>query len=121
MPIYEYRCLDCRRRVSVLVRSISQEVSPKCDRCGGANLKRLVSTFAVHRSAGESLDDVPDSAFEDVDENDPASVSRWMKRVKRDMGDEVTPEFDEMMESLESDPTGLEAEDAGDDGGDDDS
>jgi putative FmdB family regulatory protein len=106
MPIYEYRCANCRRRVSVLVRSFSQSVAPACDRCGGTDLTRLVSTFAVGRSWGESLDSVPDSAFDDVDESDPKAMSRWMKRLNSDMGGELTPELDQMAEEMASEPAG---------------
>ena len=36
MPIYEYRCQDCRRRVSLFFRSFSDiEDEPTCPRCGG--------------------------------------------------------------------------------------
>ena len=49
MPIYEYHCQDCRRRVSVFFRTFSaasDEVA-RCPRCNGANLHRLVSRVAV--------------------------------------------------------------------------
>ncbi len=106
MPIYEYRCANCRRRMSVLVRSFSQQVTPTCDRCGGTDLVRLISTFTVARSWGESLDSMPDSAFDDMDESDPKAMSRWMKRLKSDMGDELTPELDQMAGEIASDEDG---------------
>jgi len=101
MPIYEYRCNNCRRRVSVLVRSFSSAVEPVCEHCGSRDLRRLLSRFTHVRSWGGSLDDVPDSAFDDVDESDPKEMARWMRRLKAEMGDEVGPEFDQMVEELE--------------------
>ncbi len=62
----------------------------------------------------ESLADP--SRMGDVDENDPKSVARMMKRMGKEMGDEFNgPEFDEAVEELES------GGDLGDEsGGDDD-
>ena len=60
MPIYEYHCQDCRRRVSVLVRSISNPGTPVCPRCGGRHLERLMSRFARVRSEESRLDALAD-------------------------------------------------------------
>jgi hypothetical protein len=47
----------------------------------------------------------------DIDENDPKSVARMMKRMGKEMGDEFNgPEFDEAVEELEG------GGDLGDDG-----
>lgn len=105
MPIYEYRCADCRRRVSVFWRSISdaQDSPPRCPRCGGANLTRLVSRVAVLRSEESRLDDLADpGALAGLDEDDPKSVARWMRKMSNEMGEDLGPEFDEVVDRLES-------------------
>jgi hypothetical protein len=49
----------------------------------------------------ESLSDP--SRMGDVDENDPKSVARMMKRMGKEMGDEFSGlEFDEAVEEIES-------------------
>ena len=117
MPIYEYRCGDCRRRVSVFWRTIAeaQAGSPLCPRCGGSTLTRLVSRVRVIRSEDSRLDDVSDvSDFPDLDENDPRSLGRWMRKMKDAMGSEVDDdmgaEFDEVVGRLEAgeDPDAIE-------------
>ncbi|MCZ7627451.1 MAG: zinc ribbon domain-containing protein [Candidatus Methylomirabilis sp.] len=55
MPIYEYACNGCRKRVSLLVRNINNPETPACPRCGGQEPTRLLSRFAVVKSGGESL------------------------------------------------------------------
>ena len=42
MPIYEYTCHDCQRRVSLLWRSYAdaQSREPVCPRCGGTPEKK---------------------------------------------------------------------------------
>ena len=58
MPIYEYTCADCHRRVSLLWRSFADAENRQaiCPRCGGSNLTRLISRVAVLRSEGDRLD-----------------------------------------------------------------
>ena len=103
MPLYEYRCHSCRRRVTVLVMTSSPEAAPVCEHCGSHNLSRLISRFAVHRSAGSSLDWTPDEeSFGDVDTEDPRAMAGWLRRMQKEMGEESTPEFEEMVDELES-------------------
>ena len=114
MPIYEYRCKDCQKKSTVLVRSMTGTHEANCDHCGGGNLTRLISRVSFHRSWGDSLNWAPDSAFPgDTDQEDPQQMAQWMRQMKKEMGDEVTPEFEEMMDEMES-------EGAGPDYGDDD-
>ena len=119
MPIYEYRCQSCRKRVSVFVRSFSSALDPTCDRCGSKDLSRLVSLVSVVKSEESRLDDLADpSAFGDLDEEDPKSIARWARKMGREMGEDLGPEFDEMVDQLEAGemPDDLDAEGGGDDG-----
>lgn len=105
MPIYEYRCADCRRRVSIWWRTYSaaETGAAVCPRCGGTELSRLVSRVAVLRSEESRLDDMADpSTFGDVDEDDPRSVGRWMRRMSEEMGEPADAEFSEVIDRLES-------------------
>jgi putative FmdB family regulatory protein len=65
MPIYEYRCEDCKKRSSALLPAWSAP-DPPCSHCGSARVGRLVSTFATVRS-GDG-DDLGDSDFGGGDE-----------------------------------------------------
>ena len=99
MPIYEYECGDCRRRVSLLVRSLSATAPPACPRCGGTSLTRLMSRFATVKSEEARLESLADSASAgDIDENDPASVARFMKKMGREFGDDLGDDFEGAMD-----------------------
>lgn len=99
MPIYEYECGDCRRRVSLLIRTPADAAAPSCPRCGSAALSRLMSRFASPKSEDARLDALGDaSAFGDLDENDPASVGRLMKKMGREFGDDLGDDFEEAMD-----------------------
>ncbi|HVX29858.1 MAG TPA: zinc ribbon domain-containing protein [Nitrolancea sp.] len=49
MPIYEYRCLTCRKKVSIFFRSYAAVTDPVCPQCGGTKLDRLFSRVVVRR------------------------------------------------------------------------
>jgi putative FmdB family regulatory protein len=103
VPIYEYRCNGCGRRVSVFQRSIQSQSVAACPRCGSRDLARLISRVAVVRSEEGRLEDMAsDAALADLDERDPRSLARWARRMGRDMGEELGPEFDEVVERLEA-------------------
>lgn len=105
MPIYEYRCHSCRRRVSILWRSFSEAAAgqPICPHCGGRELTRLVSKVAVLRSEESRLDDLADpSSLGDLDENDPKSIARWMRKMSRETGEDLGDELNEVVERLEA-------------------
>jgi putative FmdB family regulatory protein len=114
MPIYEYRCHDCRRRVSLFYRSFSAiEEEPTCPRCGGKRLTRLISRVAVVRSEESRLDDMADPAMLDgLDEEDPKSLARWMRKMSAEMGEEMPQEFDEVVDRLEAGQSPEEIEEA---------
>ena len=102
MPIYEFRCQACRRRVSVFQRSISAPLSAACPHCGSTDLRRLVSRFAVVRGEDALLDGMDDeSLLSGVDENDPGSVAAWARKMGSRFGEDLGPEFDEMVERME--------------------
>ena len=99
MPIYEYECGDCRRRVSLLVRTFSAADSVACPRCGGQQLTRLMSRFATVKSEDARLESLADSAsYGDLDENDPRSVARFMKKMGGEFGDDLGEDFESAMD-----------------------
>ena len=107
MPIYEYECQGCRRRVSLLVRSLAGYTSPRCPRCGSAELSRLMSRFATVKSEDARLESLGDpSQYGDLDENDPKSVARFMKRMGQEMGEDLGDDLDAAMDEAMSDPGG---------------
>lgn len=113
MPIYEYGCYDCRKRVTIFFRSFSQvDTKPAiCPRCRGTNLKRLISKVAVLRSEESRLEGLADpSNLAGLDENDPKSIARWMRKMGSEMGEDLGGEFNEVVDRLEAgeDPESIE-------------
>jgi putative FmdB family regulatory protein len=118
MPIYEYRCNTCKKRVSVLTLRVSEAIDPVCDHCGSKDLSRLMSRFATVKSDEARLDALADpSNFSGFDENDPKSMARWMRKMGKELGEEFSgDDFDQMIEEMEAgklpdDDTGMESDD----------
>jgi len=105
MPIYEYRCNDCHRRTSLFWRSFSdsEKTPPRCVHCHSTNLARLISRVAVLRSEESRLDDLADpSSLAGLDEDDPKSMARLMRKMGSEMGEDLGPEFNEVVDRLEA-------------------
>ena len=119
MPIYEYGCLDCRKRSSLFVRSMGTAVKAKCEHCGSKKVRRLISRVAVGRSSGGSPDGFDESMLADVDENDPRSMAKFARRMRDEMGEDMGPDFDQAIEQMEAGEMLDEfGDDAADGGGD---
>jgi putative FmdB family regulatory protein len=117
MPIYDYRCQDCRRRVSLFYQTFSaaENASPVCTNCGSGNISRLVSRVALLKSEDSRLEDMSDpSAFGDIDENDPRSMARWARKMGDSLGEDMGDDFNEMIDRMEA---GEMPDDDGDMGG----
>jgi hypothetical protein len=55
------------------------------------------------RSEESRLDDLADpSSMPDFDENDPKSLGRWMRKMSEEVGEDLGPEFDEVVGRLEA-------------------
>jgi putative FmdB family regulatory protein len=105
MPIYEYRCAACRRRVSLYYQTFSaaSAATPTCSHCGSTNLSRLVSRVFQLKSEDAQLEDLADpSSFGDLDENDPKSVARWARKLGQQMGEDLGDDWGEMVDRLEA-------------------
>ena len=106
MPIYEYRCAGCRRRVSIWWKTLWRGggwASRSAHAAAATELSRLMSRVAVLRSEESRLDDMADpAAFGDLDENDPRSIGRWMRRMSAEMGEDLGDEMSEVVDRLEA-------------------
>jgi putative FmdB family regulatory protein len=110
MPIYEYLCRTCRKKTSALVMTRARESEVRCKHCGGADLEKLWSRFASPKSEEARLDALSDpSAFAGLDENDPKSVAKFMKKMGQEMGEDVG----DLEQAMEEEMGGAGGEDGG--------
>lgn len=116
MPIYEYYCFDCRKRVSLFFRTVSaaQEATPICPICGGKRLHRLVSRVAVVHSEEDRMERLmeDESLLAGLENEDPRALAKFMRTMQSELGEEMDdPELGEMIGRLEAgeSPEAIEA------------
>lgn len=114
VPIYEYRCLDCRRKSTFFFRSfaaLAEAHTLHCEHCGSTSLQRLFSPVAIHRSWGSSLDkSFPgEEMLDEADEESPEKMEEWGRKVKSALTEGEDAELDEW----ERAELGLEPEEGG--------
>ena len=105
MPLYEYLCLDCKKRSSILVLSLAHQAPAACSHCTSARVERILSRFASPKSEEARLEAL---ALAGLDENDPRSMARFMKNMGEEMGEDLGDDVLEAMESGQAD--GMESE-----------
>jgi len=105
MPLYEYRCLDCKKHSTILVLSLADQTPAACSHCASTRVERLLSRFASPKSEEARLEALADpSNLADLDENDPQSMARLMKKMGNEMGEDLNDDLSEAMESNETGP-----------------
>jgi len=112
MPIYEYRCEECGKISEFLLLRTDDAVQIRCKRCQSPKLSRVISRVRVIRSEESRLERLADpSQWGDLDENDPKSVTKWMRRMGKELGDEMGDlDMDEMEEAIEQEAAGAHDE-----------
>ena len=106
MPIYEYQCQECRRVTGFLILNRDEPFTPACPRCGSRSLSRVLSRVHVRLSEETRLERLADpSAWGGLDENDPKSMARMLKKMTQEMGEDTADDVDQLVEeAMESGP-----------------
>lgn len=75
-------------------------------------MERLLSRFASPKSEEARLEALSDpSNLGGLDENDPQSMARFMKKMGQEMGEDLGEDFDAAMEEGPSSPPGMDNSD----------
>jgi putative FmdB family regulatory protein len=107
MPTYDFTCQDCHKRFDVFMSFKDYGVLPvTCSHCGSGNVRRRVNRVRLLRSEDSRMDsltgDFSDpSALEGL-ENDPQAMARMFKKMGNELGEEMPPQFDEIVDRLEA-------------------
>ena len=98
MPIYEYQCNECGKVSAHLVLNV-RDFEPFCSFCGGKDVKKLISRVRVRLSEETRLERLMDpSLLGSLDENDPKSMAKVMKKMGALAGDDIGEDFDQMVD-----------------------
>lgn len=113
MPTYTYRCLNCKKRFEIFLTYAEYGSKPvSCTHCGSDNVQRRIGRVRVARSMESRFDNLDDPDSLEGLEDDPRALGRMMRQMGHEMGEELPPEFDEVVDRLESGQSPEEIEEA---------
>lgn len=105
MPIYEYFCRDCRKRVNIFFRTFraASTESATCPNCSSINLHRLVSKVAVMKSEDSRMENLADpSLMAGLESEDPRALANFMRKMSDETGEPMDAEMNEVINRLEA-------------------
>jgi putative FmdB family regulatory protein len=106
MPLYDYFCLTCQKRFDVFMTYAEYGTRPvTCSNCGSKNVRRRIPRVRVAKSDESRMDSLAGD-FSDPSalaglENDPQAMGRMMRKMGNEMGEQLPPEFNDVVDRLE--------------------
>lgn len=103
MPAYEFRCLNCHRRFELSI-SYSEygKTTIQCPHCMSTNVERKIGRIRFARSEESRLENMADPSNLAGLEDDPRALGKMMRQMSAETGEDIGPEFDEVVNRLES-------------------
>lgn len=103
MPLYDYRCQTCRRRARLFFTYGEYDTAqPTCPHCHSSAMQRVIRRVALGKSEEARFDDMADdSLMAGLDEEDPRALGQFMRKMSREMGEDLGDEFHEVVDRLE--------------------
>lgn len=103
MPTYEYRCLNCKRRFDIFMSYDEYgKEQIHCPHCESEQVQRRIGRIRIAHSEESRLENLADPANLAGLEDDPKAMARMMRQMSSEMGEDLGPEFDEVVDRLES-------------------
>ncbi|MCX8052428.1 MAG: zinc ribbon domain-containing protein [Armatimonadetes bacterium] len=99
MPLYDYRCSQCKKRFTQLVGMTADSKPPECPTCGSSEVRKLISRFARIKSDDERLDDFENAAL--AAEDNPRAMRRLMREMGKELGENGDEDLEELIEEAE--------------------
>lgn len=103
MPYYPYWCLDCHKRFEIFLSYAEYGTRPvTCPFCNSQNVQRRITRVRIAKSEESRLEELADPSMLAGLEDDPKALGRMMRRMGDELGEELPPEFDEVVDRLEA-------------------
>jgi putative FmdB family regulatory protein len=103
MPNYEFRCLDCHKKFEIYMSYADYDQKKvSCPHCHGSNVSRKIGRIRVAHSEENRLESMADPANLAGLEDDPRALGHMMKQMSSELGEDMGPEFKEVVGRLES-------------------
>jgi putative FmdB family regulatory protein len=126
MPTYDFICNTCNQRFDVFQTFSEYGKKPvNCTYCNSADVRRRMTKVRIAKSETSRMESMT-AGVENIEalENDPQALAQMMRKMGSEMGEDLPPEFDDVVDRLEAGQSPEEIESAlpdlgsGDVGGD---
>ncbi len=114
MPTYDFICNTCNQRFDVFMTFSEYGKKPvSCTHCKSKNVRRRMTRVRIAKSDDSRMDNMADgfSGLEGL-EDDPRAMGQMMRKMGKQMGEDLPPEFNEVVDRLESGQSPEEIESA---------
>ena len=104
MPTYDFICNNCNERFDVFLTFTEYgKKKVSCTNCKSKDVRRRMTKVRIAKSEDSRMESMADdfSGIEGL-EDDPREMARMMKKMGSEMGEELPPEFNEVVDRLES-------------------
>jgi putative FmdB family regulatory protein len=114
MPTYDFICNSCNQRFDVFQTFSEYGKKPvHCTHCNSADVRRRMTRVRIAKSETSRME----SMTEGVDnlealEKDPRALAQMMRKMGSEMGEDLPPEFDDVVDRLEAGQSPEEIESA---------
>ena len=111
MPTYDFICNKCNQNFDVFLTFAEYgKKAVTCAHCKSKNVRRRMTKVRIAKSDESRMDSIA-SGFEGLDD-DPREMGRVMRKMGKEMGEELPPEFNEVVGRLEAGQSPEEIESA---------
>lgn len=114
MPTYDFICNACEKRFEIfLTFSEYGKKTVHCAHCESTNVRRRMTKVRIARSDESRMESAANdfSGLEGL-EDDPKALGRMMRKMGGEMGEDLPPEFNDVVDRLEAGQSPEEIESA---------
>jgi len=104
MPTYDFICNNCNQHFDIFLTFAEYgRKTVACTHCNSKNVRRRMTKVRIAKSEDSRMESMADdfSGIEGLEE-DPKAMGRMMRKMGKEMGEELPPEFNEVVGRLES-------------------
>ena len=104
MPTYDFICNTCNQRFDIFQTFSEYGRKPvHCTHCNSADVRRRMTRVRIAKSETNRMESMTDNMGNlEAMENDPQELARMIRKMGGEMGEELPPQFDEVVDRLEA-------------------
>lgn len=103
MPTYDFICNACRQRFDIFLTFAEYgKKTVHCSHCNSSDVRRRMTKVRIAKTQDQRYASMADEfeSFAGLD-GDPKALGQMMKNMGKELGEDLPPEFNEVVERLD--------------------